>query len=80
MPFLSLALGVLGLATAAVPLFGFLMGFPLAIGGVVPGNLVLRRSELRRGVATAGVILCGLSFLAAIFNLLLSTAVAPFLF
>lgn len=80
MAFLSLALGVLGRATAAVPLFGLLMGFPLAIGGFVPGVLVLRKSQHRRQVAAAGVILCGLGFLAAIFNLLLSTAVVPFLF
>jgi hypothetical protein len=80
MAFISLALGVLGLATAAVPLYGFMMSFPLAIAGVVPGVLVLRNSKRRRQVATAGVILCGLGILAAIFNLLLSAAAVPFFF
>ncbi len=80
MAFVSLALGVLGLAAAAIPLFGFMISFPLAIAGAVPGVLVLRKSERGRQVATAGVILCGLGFLAAIFNLLLSAAAVPFFF
>ncbi len=80
MAFISLALGILGLAAAAVPLFGFMMGFPLVIAGLVPGVLVLRKSERRRQVATAGVIVCGLGLLAAVFNLLLSAAVVPFFF
>ena len=80
MAIVSLALGVLGLAAAAVPLYGFLMSFPLVIAGMVPGVLVLRRSERKRQVATAAVVLCGLGFLAAIFNLLLSAAVVPFFF
>ena len=63
-----------------VPLYGFMMSFPLVIAGVVPGVLVLRKSEHRRQTATAGVILCGLGFLAAVFNLLLSAAVVPFFF
>lgn len=80
MAVVSMGLGILGLASAAVPLYGFMAGFPLAIAGLVPGILVLRRSTQRRQLATAAVTLCALGLLAAVFNLVLSSAAIPYFF
>ena len=72
----SLALGVVSMFVWLLPI----LGFPVAVCGIIVGGIAVSKIESRNGKSIAGLVMSGIGLLLSIINGVLGALFTPVVF